>query len=102
MDPTLPDIRFNPDGSIEGIDGLLNQIATSIGKKIIPMLRHELLPVLQEDSEMQMRIGRGIGREIAMPLWALAIGGALYGGMKLYERHRAERKLESFVGRVMS
>jgi hypothetical protein len=101
MDPTLPDIQFNPDGSIRGIDGLLDQIALSVGRKLIPMIRHEILPVLQEDRDLQTRIGRGIGREIAMPLWALAIGGALYGGVKLYERHRTDRKLESFVERVM-
>jgi hypothetical protein len=99
--PTLPDIRYNPDGSIEGIDGLLDQIAAAVAKRFIPILRHELLPVLQEDRGMQMRIGRGIGREIAMPLWAIAIGGALYGGIKLYERHRMDRKIESFVDRVM-
>lgn len=99
--PTLPDIRYNADGSIAGIDGLLDQIASAVARRFVPILREEILPTLQEDREMQMRIGRGIGREVAMPLWAMVVGGAIYGGIKLYERHRTERKLESFVDRVM-
>lgn len=99
--PELPDIRYNPDGSIEGIDGLLDQIAAAVAQRFIPILRHELLPVLQEDRELQMRIGRGIGREIARPLWAMAIGGVLYGSIKLYEKRRTQRKVESIVERVM-
>jgi len=99
--PTLPDIRYNADGSIQGIDGLLDQIAGAVARRFVPILRQEILPALQEDRDMQTRIGRGIGREIAMPLWAIAIGGALYGGIKLYERHRMDRKMESFVDKVM-
>jgi hypothetical protein len=99
--PTLPDIRYNADGSITGIDGLLDQIAAAVARRFVPILRQEILPVLQEDRDMQMRIGRGIGREIAMPLWAMALGGAVYGGIRLYDRRMRQRRRESLAAQVM-
>lgn len=105
-EPTLPDIRFNPDGSITGIEGLLNQIAGALGKNLMPILRQDLIPVLQEDPHMQKRIGQAIGKQLAMPLWVLTGGVLVYLGYKAYQDdgtraqvHRAARRVKHKVQR---
>lgn len=102
MPPTLPDIQLRSDGSIDGIDGLLDQISASLGRRIIPMLRQEILPVLQNDREMQATLGRAIGRQLALPLWVLLGGGAIYVAYRMQQGRTAREKLDSVVERVLS
>lgn len=101
MQPTLPDIQLRSDGSIDGIDGLLDQISASLGRRIIPMLRQEILPILQNDRDLQATLGRAIGRQIALPLWALLAVGAVYAALQMQKGRTAQEKIDSIVDRVM-
>ena len=80
-----PPVAVGPDGRIAGIDGMLDQLAAAAARQA----RLELLPVLQADRETQRTIGRAAGRELAKPLWALAL---LAGGYVGYRVWRAERR----------
>lgn len=84
----VPLIQVRADGSITGIDGMLDQISASVGRQILPMLRDQVLPVLQNDRQLQMTVGRAAGQQIAKPLWALAIVTGTYLGWKIYTNNK--------------
>lgn len=74
-----PDIGIGPDGKMTGIEPILDQITKSVVDNAGPMIRNQLLPVLQADKAMQREVGRAIGHAIAkhlqLPAWIAA--GAL-------------------------
>lgn len=86
-----PDLSVMPDGRISGIDGMLDQISGSLAKQVVPLLRTEILPILQNDLRLQATIGAAVGREVARPLWALVAIAALYGGWKIYAQTKPRR-----------
>jgi hypothetical protein len=100
--PTLPDIQLHADGSISGINGLLDQISASLGRQIVPMLRHEILPIIQNDRDMQAQLGRAIGRQLALPLWLLLGSGAVYVAYRMQQGRTVNEKLDTLVDRVLS
>lgn len=57
-------VRIGEHGYIHGIDGMLSQVARAfVG---------EAMPHVTADRDMQARVGRAIGQEVAKPLWVLA------------------------------
>lgn len=83
-----PEVGVRPDGSITGIDGMLDQISASLARQIVPAIRDTVVPVLQNDRQLQTTVGRAagaeIGRQLAGPLWTLAIIAGVYAGWKIY------------------
>lgn len=80
--PETARIRIGEHGYIHGIDGMLQQVARAfVG---------EAMPHVQGDREMQARVGRAIGQEVAKPLWVLAgvaaAAGLIYLVSKASER----------------
>jgi hypothetical protein len=96
-----PGIQLRADGSITGIDALLDQISGSLGRQIVPMLREQIVPILQNDRELQTAIGRAAGREIAKPLWGLALIGVIYGVISVRHKQKEERLLGSIASRII-
>jgi len=74
--PATPDIGFAPDGTMTGVDGLLNQIAAAIAREAGPLIRDVLLPEIRRDTALQDRIGGAAGRaavqELKPVLWTVA------------------------------
>lgn len=75
--PTSPqDIRFDQQGRMVGVDGLLDQIAAAAARQATPLLRDVALPALQRDRELQrtvgIAIGTGLGQQIKPVLWVAA------------------------------
>ena len=78
--PASSEIRVNAvDGHVQGIDGMLDQVARAVMRYAGPALRQDVLPVLQEDTRMQTRIGQAVGAEIAdrWRPWIIVGAGAL-------------------------
>lgn len=64
--PSRPDeIRIGADGRIQGVDGMLDQIAQALAKHAGPMLARDVLPILQRDGALQMRVGQSAGTALA-------------------------------------
>lgn len=79
---------MRPDGSISGVDGMLDQISASLARQIVPAIRDNVLPVIQHDRQLQTTVGRAagvaIGQELAKPLWAIAIVAGVYATWKIW------------------
>lgn len=86
--PPIPsDVRIGPDGRIVGIDPILDQIAQAAARQAIPiiqqtlppLLRNDVLPILQRDKELQRTIGEAAGRAAAREIkpWMILIGVSL-------------------------
>ena len=77
--PPAQDIRIGENGYVHGVEGMLDQVARAFMKNAGPMLRAEVLPVLQQDQAMQTRVGQAVGAEIAQRWrpWLIAGVGAL-------------------------
>ena len=58
-------ISLGPGGRIHGADGMLDQIAGAIAKHARPMLVADVIPAVQRDHAMQVRIGSAIGDAVA-------------------------------------
>jgi len=73
---SAPDVGFAPDGTLTGVDGLLNQIAAALGREAGPLLRDVVLPEIRRDTVLQDRIGAAAGRaavqELKPVLWTIA------------------------------
>lgn len=96
---TTPHIAFAPDGSITGVDGLLNQIAGALARQAVPLIRTELLPALEQNTAIQDRIGAAAGREAVRELkpylWTVTGAVVLAVGVYLYRgRSRPQHQLE--------
>lgn len=75
--PRSAEIVVGEDGYIHGIDGMLNQVARAfVG---------QAMPVVQQDREMQARVGAAIGAELARPVWLLAGVAAAYVAWQIYQ-----------------
>jgi hypothetical protein len=74
-----PEIVMGPDGRITGIDGMLSQIAGALAREAAPVIRAEILPVLQQDRETQRTLGAAAGKSLAQELrpWVAVGAGAL-------------------------
>lgn len=79
--PTPP-IQVAENGYVYGIDGMLDQICGALARQG----KHEWLPVLQRDKDLQATVGASIGRELAKPLWVIAFLIAGYAGYKIWTR----------------
>lgn len=77
--PTSPEIRVDGNGQVQGIDGMLDQVARALMRNAGPVFRQDVLPALQEDTRMQTRIGQAVGSEIANRWrpWIIIGAGAL-------------------------
>lgn len=58
-------IRIGPDGRIQGVDGMLDQIAQALARHAGPMLARDVLPIVQRDQALQMRVGQSAGAAMA-------------------------------------
>ena len=58
-------IRIGPDGRIQGVDGMLDQIAQALARHAGPMLARDVLPIVQRDQALQMRVGQSAGTAMA-------------------------------------
>lgn len=70
------DVQVGPDGRIVGVDGMLHQIAAALVTQAIPVIRQEILPVLQHDRQTQKQVGDAIGNAIGRQLKPFAVVGA--------------------------
>lgn len=59
-------ISMDATGRIQGVDGMLTQIAQALAGAAVPLVRTEVLPVLQQDRELQRTVGAAMGREIGL------------------------------------
>ena len=77
--PPSSEIRVGENGYIHGVDGMLDQIASALTRHAGPMLRREVLPVLQRDETLQTRVGEAAGAAMAQKLlpWIIVGVGAL-------------------------
>jgi hypothetical protein len=92
-----PPIYVRPDGSISGIEGMLDQITNSLVRQI----RVELLPVLQADKHLQTTLGRGIGSEVAKPIWVLVSIAGAYAVWKVYRRTRRPNPRRTIISGLL-
>jgi hypothetical protein len=74
-------LRFGPDGRIQGLDGVLNQIFESLGKQVTPLVVDKVVPILQRDRELQKTVGAAAGRAAAQELkpYLFLMGAGLTG-----------------------
>lgn len=64
----VADVEMDETGRIHGIDGMLSQIAAAIAREAAPVIRTEILPVLQRDRVSQRTIGAAAGLAAAKKL----------------------------------
>lgn len=88
---SAPPITVGSNGRIAGIDGMLDQVAEAMARQAGPMIRRDLLPVLQQDRGLQRTIGAAAGREIAKPLWLLGIATAALAVVSVYRAAMPQR-----------
>lgn len=60
-----PAIETLPDGTITGVDGMLDQIAGALARQAAPVVRQEIMPLILDDTDMQQRVGEAAGRALA-------------------------------------
>lgn len=94
-EPPEGDIHIDKDGRIQGADGMLDQIAQALTRHAGPMLARDVLPVVQRDTALQMRVGRAAGDAAAAKLrpWVIAGASALavlaaIEGYRFYTQYR--------------
>lgn len=77
--PNGADIRVGKDGRIQGVDGMLDQIAGALSRHAGPMLVRDVLPAVREDTALQTRVGAAVGQAMASRLapWIALGAGAL-------------------------
>jgi hypothetical protein len=92
-----PPIYVRPDGSISGIEGMLDQITSSLVRQV----RVELLPVLQADKNLQATLGQGIGSEVAKPIWVLVGIAGAYAVWKVYRRTRRPNPRRTLISGLL-
>jgi len=71
------DIRVGPNGRVEGVDGMLDQIAGALVKHARPVLLEDVLPAVRSDVQMQQRVGAAIGKTISDELRPWIVLGTL-------------------------
>lgn len=96
----VADVEIDESGRIAGVDGVLNQVAEALARQAGPMLRNEILPVLQRDRAMQRTIGAAagaaIGRKLA-PYAALStLALVVIAGLKAKKYLDARRDAAAF------
>lgn len=77
---TTPAVVSQANGYVPGIDGMLSQVSGAL----VQQAKTQILPVLQQDRELQRTIGKAAGREIAKPLWVIAGVAAIYVGWRVF------------------
>ena len=95
-----PEIKVASDGRIEGVDGMLDQVASALMKHAGPMIRSDVLPVVQRDEVMQARVGQAMGNAVAdrMMPWVI-LGTTALGVMALVGVMRWEKQREKTPAR---
>lgn len=92
--PQAAEIRVGPNGHIEGVDGMLDQICAALTKHAGPMLVRDVLPAVKADTGLQKNIGAAVGQTVASELspW-IAIGAGALGVLAVVQvlRWRKER-----------
>lgn len=68
----MSNIALRDNGSISGIDGMLNQVAGAVTRQV----REQILPVVQNDRDMQRNLARGLGEGIGDKLSPAAMVAA--------------------------
>ena len=93
--PNGADIRVGPNGRVEGVDGMLDQIAAALSRHAGPMLVRDVLPAVREDAALQARVGAAVGQAMASRLapW-IALGAGALGVLAFVQvvRWRQERR----------
>lgn len=81
----MSNIALRSNGSISGIDGMLDQVAGAVTKQV----RAQILPVVQQDRELQRNLARGLGEGLGDKLspaaMVAAAGLLLIGGCYAYK-----------------
>lgn len=81
----MSSIALRSNGSISGIDGMLDQVAGAVAKQV----RTHILPVVQQDRELQRNLARGLGEGLGDKLspaaTVAAVGLLLLGGCYAYK-----------------
>jgi hypothetical protein len=72
---SAPSVGVDSTGRITGVDGMLDQIASALAGQV----RTQLLPVVQQDRDLQRTIGAAAGQAAAQELkpWVVLGAGAL-------------------------
>lgn len=81
--PRPAEVTVLPDGSVRGLDGLLNQVAGAVARSV----RQEIYPTVAADRELQQRVGHAAGAEIARSLFVpacIVAGAAVVGAAALW------------------
>jgi len=93
----VADVEMDDTGHIQGIDGMLDQIAGALARQAAPIIRQEILPTLQRDRAMQRTIGAAAGaaaaRKLMLPAVVLSLAAVAIAGVqvKRYLDDREER-----------
>ena len=84
--PQAAEIRVGPNGHIEGVDGMLDQICAALTKHAGPMLVRDVLPAVKADTGLQKNIGAAVGQTVASELspW-IAIGAGALGVLAIVQ-----------------
>ena len=84
--PQAAEIRVGPNGHIEGVDGMLDQICSALTRHAGPMLVRDVLPAVRQDTALQKNIGAAVGQTVASELspW-IAIGAGALGVLAIVQ-----------------
>lgn len=97
---TQPDISIGPNGRINGVDGMLDQIAQALTRHAGPMLVRDVLPAVQRNRAMQDRVGHAAGAAMASSLKPWVVGGVVVlGALTVIEFLRYRDSLTGAKGR---
>jgi hypothetical protein len=87
-----PDVYVDASGHVHGVDGVLNQIAAAVVAQATPVVRDQLMPILQNDRQLQATVGAAAGQAMAGPLWVVAAVAAGYAGWSVYRTVQRDRR----------
>lgn len=68
-------------GRLEGIDGVLDQVAAAVARQADPIIKGTIIPYVREDTDMQVRVGAAAGKALARelrPFFFVIAGAAAY------------------------
>lgn len=90
--PPTPPIEFTPEGHLQGIEGVLDQVMGAVTRAVAPMVQEQIYPMIQRDKELQREIGAAAGyaiaRKLRAPVWIAAGALAVIAGVMVYNAQK--------------